>query len=94
MTNLDSLSCLLWNVRSLNNKVLDVMSYLDDKCIDIFFVTETWLIDDNNAQTSLIRESSCYNIFHTARKTRGGGYQAKELGYFWKMPNVFGCHSS
>ena len=67
------LACLLWNVHSLNNKIFDVLSYLEDNNIDIFFATETWLNDNTNVQTSLTSECSTYNIFHIPRKTRGGG---------------------
>jgi len=53
--------------------MFEVLSYLDDNHIDIFFATETWLQDDNNLQTGLTSECSLYNIYHIPRQSRGGG---------------------
>jgi exonuclease III len=53
--------------------MFDVLSFLEDNKIDIFFATETWLQDDTNLQTGLTSECSPYNIYHIPRKSRGGG---------------------
>jgi hypothetical protein len=64
-----------WNVRSLNNKVEDVIAYLSDNAVTVLFVTETWITDSNNNITAAIK-SHGYRLIHKIRKsdkTRGGG---------------------
>ena len=67
-----SISCCNWNVRSLNNKVEDVMNFLDDNDISILFVTETWLTDQKNNTTAQIKNHG-YRIYHTHRTDVSGG---------------------
>ena len=42
-----------FNARSIRNKLLPVMSYLEEKCISLAFVQETWI---KKSDTHLIRE--------------------------------------
>ena len=65
---------MCWNVRSINNKVDKVLDYIIAKNISLFFVTETWLTDNNNHTTATIK-SYGYNIFHYHRpmSQNGGG---------------------
>ena len=64
---------MLFNPRSLNNKVDAVMGYIEDKSIDIAGICETWLTDSSNATTAIIK-SFGYSIFHDYReKQKGGG---------------------
>ena len=71
-----SLQCLSWNVRSMNNKVSEVMSFISDQSASFFFVSETWIDAQTNNTTHNIK-SFGYNIVHTPRscidKTCGGG---------------------
>jgi len=65
----------LWNVRSINNKCFQVLNYLESKDIDIFFITETWITDLNNASTKILTEDNNYILFNLPRSgdKRGGG---------------------
>ena len=73
-TNSVSFNFLLFNSRSLNNKVDNVMSSLiSDKKVDIAAITETWLTDNSNSTTATIK-SYGYLIHHDHRiNQRGGG---------------------
>ena len=70
------LSCSVWNVCSLNNKLVDVMEYILDKQSDIVFISETWLKSDKNNITADIKDYG-YTLIHNIRddpdKERGGG---------------------
>ena len=57
---------------SLNNKVKNIMDFLVDNDVFILFVTETWLTDQNNHTTALIKEHG-YKIHHFFRKEKLGG---------------------
>ena len=48
------------------------MNFLDDNDISIFFVTETWLTDQNNHTTAIIK-SHGYQLYHTNRTGKSGG---------------------
>ena len=65
--------CICWNTRSLNNKFDNVMEFVRNKKISLFFATETWLTDIVNHTTAIIK-SYGYKIYHCFRDTiRGGG---------------------
>ena len=66
--------CSLWNVRSLNNKLAEIMEYLVDREADVVFLTETWLQSDKNNITAEIKTYG-YKLLHDRRKDR-----AKETG--------------
>ena len=64
--------CLLWNPQSLQNKIADFISLLEDNDIDISFITESWMTSQNNQTSALLQEAG-YNIFHFCRQNRKGG---------------------
>ena len=64
--------CASWNVRSLNNKIEHIMNFVVDNNILIFFVTETWLTDQNNNTTAQIKDHG-YKIHHSYRSSQSGG---------------------
>ena len=66
------MSCLLWNAKSLNNKIDEFVSLLEDADIDIAAVTETWLASQNNNTTSELSAKG-YSIYHFNRDDRKGG---------------------
>ena len=72
----NTIKCALWNVRSVNNKLPDIMEHILDLDSDVVFVTETWLESDNNAVTAEIKTYG-YQLLHDRRKERekdrGGG---------------------
>ena len=70
-TRLDA--CLL-NARSTKNKIIDLLDYIVDHELDLFFFTETWL--GHTARDQTIIGTLCpagYSFLHTPRKTRRGG---------------------
>ena len=77
-SNPSSITFLNWNVRSINNKVDKVMTYIIDQDISIAFISESWITESNNNITATIK-SYGYGIIHNIRdikgtnKTKGGG---------------------
>ena len=89
------MTCLCWNVRSLNNKTDLIMDYVVNNNIMQFFVTETWITDMNNHTTASIK-SYGYLIHHCFRSNSAGGgvaiiYKAnmKIIKVFIKHPRSF-----
>ena len=83
---------MLFNPRSLNNKVNAVMGYIEDKSIDIAGICETWLTDNSNATTAVIK-SHGYSIFHDYRETRKGGGTAVIFKSCLKLSAVKSSHA-
>ena len=71
-----SMKCLNWNLHSINNKTSEIMSFLDDNNVSIFFASETWITDSSNNTTSIIKGNG-YDIIHCPRKE---SMSEKELG--------------
>ena len=65
-------TCLLWNARSLNNKIDEFVQLLHDNNVDVAFVTETWLSSESGTITFVLREAG-YGIEHSYRSKCGGG---------------------
>ena len=65
-------SFLLFNPRSLNNKVDILMGFLEDKGIDIAAICETWITGHCTPTTAAIK-SYGYSIVHNFRANRKGG---------------------
>ena len=65
-------NCLLWNARSLNNKLHHLTTLLLEEDLDVVFITETWFKSQKNNCTATLRENG-YSIFHFNRTDRGGG---------------------
>ena len=59
----------LWNVRSLCNKLPDLMEHILDNNPDIVLLTETWLGSDKNSITAEIKTYG-FELFHDRRKNR------------------------
>ena len=83
---------MLFNPRSLNNKVNAVMGYIEDKSIDIAGICETWLADNSNATTAVIK-SHGYSIFHQYRDTRKGGGTAVIFKACLKLSAIKSSHA-
>ena len=70
------LKCALWNVRSLNEKLTNIMEHILDRQSDVVFLTETWLQSEKNSITAEIKTYG-YQLLHNVRKNRekdrGGG---------------------
>ena len=61
-----------WNVRSINNKVTDVMDLASLHNISLLFVQETWLTNLNNHSTALVK-SHGFKLHHFHRQNQIGG---------------------
>lgn len=64
------------------------MDFLVDNNVHILFVTETWLTDQNNHTTALIKEHG-YKIYHHFRKEKTGGGVAVIYKASLKLVRVF-----
>lgn len=62
----------MWNPCSLQSKLEDFLSLLEDRDLDIAAITETWLATQHSNLTSELNEKG-YSIYHFNRETRGGG---------------------
>ena len=73
---------MFFNSRSLNNKVENIMSSLNDKGVDIAGFSETWLFGANTPTTAHIKYHG-YDIIPDYREDRRGGGTAVifKLGY-------------
>ena len=78
---------LLFNPRSLNNKVDKIMGYIEDRDIDIAGLCETWLTDSHNATTAVIK-SYGYSMIHDHRDNQKGGGTAIVFKPFYKVSVV------
>ena len=63
---------LVWNVRSICNKVNVVMQYIVASGATVACITESWLTDPHNLITFKIK-SYGYNVSHTHRENQTGG---------------------
>ena len=63
---------MVWNARSLNNKIESFIQSLEDNDIQIGAVGETWFGSSNNYVTAYLRDHG-YNIHHQHRETQKGG---------------------
>jgi endonuclease/exonuclease/phosphatase (EEP) superfamily protein YafD len=71
--NRSTINFLLFNPRSLNNKIEKFMTMLQDNKIDIAGICETWLTDANSPITAAIRIHGYSIIHHFRGDMRGGG---------------------
>ena len=63
---------MFFNCRSLNNKVENIMSSMNDKSIDIAGFSETWLFGANTPTTARVKDHG-YSIIPDFREERRGG---------------------
>ena len=71
-SNDDVVNFMLFNPRSLNNKVESLMGLLEDKEIDIAAICETWITNHCTPTTAAVK-SHGYSIVHNFRADRKGG---------------------
>ena len=72
MNSNQEVKCLVWNPRSLNNKIESFVQQLEDNDIQIAGICETWLSSSTNYVTGYLRERG-YSIHHHHRDSRKGG---------------------
>lgn len=72
VTNVLGLNCGLLNVQSARNKTLEIRDTINEKQLDLYGITETWL---TNSETTVIEEMtpSTHTFIHNPRQGRGGG---------------------
>ena len=64
---------MLWNPRSLQNKLSDFVAVLEDEDLDIVAITETWMSGQHSNITAELRDIG-YSMYHFNReKPKGGG---------------------
>ena len=63
---------MLWNARSLNNKLHHLTTELLDGELDAAFITETWFKTQLNNCTATLKENG-FSISHFHRDNKGGG---------------------
>ena len=63
---------MLFNPRSLNNKLSKIIAYLNDNLIDIAGICESWLTDSHSPATATLKMHG-YNIIHQYREDQRGG---------------------
>ena len=67
---------MVFNARSISNKVENVISLMEKHLIDVSFISETWIQSVSNSVTAEIK-SFGYKLHHCPRvhdtKERGGG---------------------
>ena len=63
---------MLWNPRSLQNKLSDFVALLDDEDLDIVAITETWMSGQHSNITAELRDKG-YSMYHFNREKRKGG---------------------
>ena len=66
------MKCLVWNPRSLNNKIESFVQMLEDNDIQIAAACETWFSSSTNYVTGYLREHG-YNTHHHHRDAQKGG---------------------
>lgn len=68
-----NMKCALVNIQSVRNKTFNIRDLINDECLDILAITETWLSDSDLAVISEMTPDT-HTFLHTTRQTgRGGG---------------------
>lgn len=68
-----NMKCALVNIQSVRNKTFNIRDLINDECLDILAITETWLSDADLAVISEMTPDT-HTFLHTTRQTgRGGG---------------------
>ena len=65
------LHCIMFNARSLKNKLADFYEIIYNNSYNCIFITETWLND--NLPNSLLDPESMFNVYRDDRLDRTGG---------------------
>ena len=88
------LSCVLWNACSLQHKLDDFTTLLEDENLDVAAVTETWLTSQHNNTTAQLKEKG-YQIHHFNREEKKGGGVALILKNQFKLldSKTFTCET-
>ncbi len=81
-----TLKCILFNSRSICNKIGQLHYLLNQSTYDIIFVTETWL--NNFVADSLLLLNYDYSIIRCDRKNRTGGGVAIVFKKFLSLKNI------
>lgn len=86
------LLCVL-NARSLRNKSAAFLDFVCDSKVDLFAVSETWLIDNDTSILSEITPQG-YKLHHCPRSDRRGGGAALIFKEAIDVKNLSGCGKS
>ena len=69
---LNKLKIATYNCRSINNKTVEVVEYLDDLDCDMCLLQESWLKQNDDSKLAEIEELG-YKILSAPRNNRSGG---------------------
>ena len=86
-----TIKCVSWNVRSINNKVNEVIDHITANGASIAFIQETWLKEMNNHTTSVIKAHG-FLIHDFCRGNSGEGGVAVIFKPSIKLVRVFISH--
>ena len=62
-----------FNCRSIKNKILGVLNFLEDSRAEMVFLQETWLAECDNSLFQQFSEFGYKHVSHTRENRRGGG---------------------
>ncbi len=68
----DLFNVALWNAQSVGNKIPTVNDYLNEPDLDMYFIVEYWLSDQDEKKIGDLEENSS-TVEHTPREERKGG---------------------
>ena len=77
----------MWNAGSLQNKLDDLLSLLEDEDLDVAAITETWFTTQNNNITAELGEKG-FSIYHFNREIKKGGGVALIFRNNFKLINA------
>ena len=69
----NQLTLCLWNAQSLRHKTQLVKSYIDENDIDLYFIVETWLSNDETAVIGELEDGGKFRMINNPRHGRSGG---------------------
>ena len=67
------LTLCLWNAQSLRHKTQLTKSYVDENEIDLYFIVETWLSNDETAVIGELEDEGRLRLINKPRHGRSGG---------------------
>ena len=69
----NQLTLCLWNAQSLRHKTQLLNSYIDENDIDLYFIVETWLNNDETAVIGELEDGGRFRMINNPRHGRLGG---------------------
>lgn len=80
-SNVQRVKCGLLNVQSARNKTFEIRDVINNECLDIFAITETWLTDFDSAVTVEMTPVT-HTFFHNPRVGKAERVRLIALNYY------------